>query len=145
MKVFLGGTCNNSKWRDDLISTLRIDYFNPIVDDWNAAAQQREVEEKENSEYLLYVITPKMKGVYSIAEVIDDSNKNPDKTIFCILNKDDKSEFDEDQLKSLNAIGKMVEENGATWVKDFDELGTVLNSKAGITERIKFSSYINKE
>jgi len=55
-----------------------------------------------------------MKGVYSIAEVIDDSNKNPDKTIFCILNKDDKSEFDEDQLKSLNAIGKMVEENGAT-------------------------------
>ena len=34
MKVFLGGTCNNSKWRDKLIPMLNIDYFNPVVDDW---------------------------------------------------------------------------------------------------------------
>jgi len=34
-RVFLGGTCNNSKWRDVLIPRLKIDYFNPVVDDWN--------------------------------------------------------------------------------------------------------------
>ena len=37
MKVFLGGTCNNSIWRDVLIPLLTdngINYFNPVVDDW---------------------------------------------------------------------------------------------------------------
>ena len=33
-KVFLGGTCNESLWRDKLIKKLEIDYFNPIVKDW---------------------------------------------------------------------------------------------------------------
>ena len=28
MKVFLGGTCNGSKWRDEIIKLLEIDYFN---------------------------------------------------------------------------------------------------------------------
>ena len=27
-KVFLGGTCNDSIWRDKLIEMLTIDYFN---------------------------------------------------------------------------------------------------------------------
>lgn len=36
MKVFLGGTCNNSIWRDVLIPLLTdngINYFNPVVDE----------------------------------------------------------------------------------------------------------------
>lgn len=37
--------------------------------------------------------TPKMTGTYSIAEVIDDSNKRPDKTVFCILEFDDIDRF----------------------------------------------------
>lgn len=92
-KVFLGGTCNDSTWRDDLIPKLKIDYFNPIVDDWNKEAQQEEIKERKNSDYVLYVITPKMSGVYSIAEVVDDSNKRPEKTLFCVLNIDDENEF----------------------------------------------------
>ncbi len=32
-KVFLGGTCNGSLWRDALIKKLNIDYFNPVVPD----------------------------------------------------------------------------------------------------------------
>ena len=107
-KVFLGGTCNDSTWRDDLIPKLKIDYFNllpkkplplgrgqftPVVDDWNKEAQQEEIKERKNSDYVLYVITPKMSGVYSIAEVVDDSNKRPEKTLFCVLNIDDENEF----------------------------------------------------
>ena len=30
-KVFLGGTCNDSTWRDKLIKQLEIDYFNPHI------------------------------------------------------------------------------------------------------------------
>ncbi len=33
-KVFLGGTCNESTWRDRLIKLLKINYFNPVVKDW---------------------------------------------------------------------------------------------------------------
>lgn len=88
MKVFLGGTCNESTWREILISMLKIDYFNPVVDNWDEEAQKNEMIEKENANYCLYVITPLMSGVYSIAEVVDDSNKRPEKTILCILNND---------------------------------------------------------
>lgn len=53
------------------------------------------------------MITPRMTGVYSIAEVIDDSNKRPEKTIFCIqndINNKERLEFSKDQLKSLNKV-----------------------------------------
>lgn len=43
-KVFLGGTTNNTNWRDDLIKKLKIEYFNPVVDDWNEEAQEREIK-----------------------------------------------------------------------------------------------------
>ena len=94
-KVFLGGTCNESKWRDKLIPMLNIAYFNPVVDDWNEECYQRELKEREVCDYCLYVITPLMSGTYSIAEVVDDSNKRPDKTIFCVLRKDISKDYDD--------------------------------------------------
>ena len=87
-KVFLGGTCNESTWRDKLIKMLEIDYFNPVVDDWTEECYQEELRQREICDYCLYVITPRMTGVYSIAEVVDDSNKRPEKTIFCLLEYD---------------------------------------------------------
>ena len=68
-KVFLGGTCNESTWRDELIKKLKIDYFNPVVDDWTEECYKEELRQREICDYCLYVITPKMTGVYSIAEV----------------------------------------------------------------------------
>lgn len=87
-RVFLGGTCNGFKWRNYLMPKLKIDYFNPVVDEWNEEAQKREIEERENDDYILYTLTPLMKGVYSVAEAIDDSNKRPDKTVICVLEED---------------------------------------------------------
>lgn len=118
MKLFLGGTCT-SNWRNNLIPLLEnngIDYFNPIVDDWNEEAQKREYEEKNICSHLLYIITPKMEGVFSIAEVVDDSNKRPEKTIFMFLPSeiDDQSlAFSDAQIKSLEAVKSMVINNGA--------------------------------
>ena len=56
MKVFLGGTVNGSKWRDDIIPLLKIDYFNPVVDEWNDEARLNEEEAKRTSDYFLFVI-----------------------------------------------------------------------------------------
>ena len=130
-RCFLGGTCNGSKWRDELISKLKIDYFNPVVDDWNEEAYQKELYEREHCDYVLYVITPKMSGVYSIAEVVDDSNKIPQKTIFCIIEQEEDQnyagKFNKGQMKSLEAVGKMIEKNGAKWFKDLNSVAEYLN------------------
>lgn len=140
-KVFLGGTCNDSTWRNDVIKKLKIDYFNPVVTDWNEEAKEREIKERETADFVLYVITPRMKGVYSIAEVVDDSNKRPDKTIFCYLKEDkklkseiekdgdDTIKFDKFQLNSLNEVGNMVERNGGNYLKNLDEVIEFLNKK----------------
>ncbi len=107
-KIFLGGTCNESKWRDDLIQMLTIDYFNPVVEDWTEECMKEEIKQRQECDFCLYVITPKMTGVYSIAEVVDDSNKRPDKVIFVILNYDDGNMFTEGQIKSLKQVGRMI-------------------------------------
>jgi hypothetical protein len=111
-KVFLGETCNGSTWRDELIPLLTIDYFNPVVDDWTPECQAKEIKERESADFCLYVITPKMKGFYSIAEVVDDSNKRPGKTLFAVLHYDDGPLFDDKQIKSLEAISDMIAKNG---------------------------------
>lgn len=142
-KVFLGGTCNGSSWRDALIEVLEIDYFNPIVDDWTEECYQEELKQREICDYCLYVITPRMTGVYSIAEVVDDSNKRPERTIFCVLEEDrmqnvsekslyaeirNKVYFNKGQLKSLDKVGIMVENNGGKYFKSLSQVAEYLNS-----------------
>lgn len=146
IKVFLGGTCNNSKWRDELIKMLRIDYFNPVVDNWTSECMEEEIKQREVCDYCLYVITPRMTGVYSIAEVIDDSNKRPDKTLFCFIEEDsnpsqqftsiplDKLKFDKNQLKSLNQVAKMVTNNGGRCFSTLNEIAEFLNNQYIISE-----------
>ena len=127
-RVFLGGTCNESKWRHDLIEILKIDYFDPVVDDWDEECYQEELIQRGICDYCLYVITPKMTGVYSIAEVVDDSNKRPKKTIFCYLKEDEEYMFTKGQLKSLDKVGVMVERNGGKYFKSLEEVAEFLNN-----------------
>ncbi len=133
-RVFLGGTCNESTWRDILIPMLKIDYFNPVVDDWNEGAQQRELYEREHCDFVLCFITPKMTGVYAIAEVIDDSNKRPEKTIFGYLRRDEDKVFDEGQLRSLRAVAKLIERNGANVSYSIEDIATFLNCERAPSE-----------
>lgn len=127
MDVFLGGTCNNSTWREALIPHLQCDYFNPVVEDWTEEAQRIEIEKRQTCDFVLYVLTPKMTGVYSVAEVVDDSNKRPEKTLFCILEQDDNNEFTEHQLKSLKMVKDMVLANGARVFDDLINVSEFLN------------------
>ncbi len=130
MKVFLGGTCNESTWREGLIKALKIGYFNPVVDDWTPDCMAEEIKQREECDFCLYVITPKMTGVYSIAEVVDDSNKRPMKTIFCVLPTDENLSFTDGQMKSLNQVGKMVKANGGNWFGDLLTVAEFLNKYA---------------
>ena len=128
-KVFLGGTCNGSTWRDKLIPMLKKEYFNPVVEDWTPECQEEERRQKEFvCDAQTYVITPKMLGVFSIAEVVDASNKNPQKTIFCVLENDEGEVFSKASLKSLNAVKDMVSFNGAHVLSSIEDLATFINN-----------------
>jgi len=120
--LFLGGTTAETGWRDELIPILekeKIEYFNPVVKNWNEKAIRREYQIKNNENTVeLYVITKEMDGVFSIAEVVDASNKKPEKTIFMVI----KDGFDESKLKSLNAVQELVEKNGAYIAENFSDI-----------------------
>ena len=126
-KVFLGGTCNKSLWRDDVIKKLKIHYYNPCEEHWTPEMMKEELKQRKESDFCLYVITPKMEGFYSVAEVVDDSNKSPEKTIFCFIKEDEGEKFSDKQIKSLQQVAKMVKENGATVFKTLDEVIDFLN------------------
>ena len=123
-KVFLGGTCNNSTWRETLIPMLKIDCFNPVVKDWTESSQIEEIRQRQVCDFCLYVITKEMLGVYSIAEVVDDSNKRSKKTIFCFLEEG----FEKHAIKSLKQVAKMVESNGAKSFNSLEEVANYLNN-----------------
>ena len=128
IKVFLGGTCNNSTWRDQLIPKLNIRYFNPVVSDWTPDCQKEELRQRKICDKCLYVITPRMKGAYSVAEVVDDSNKQPKDTVLCILKQDGSIGFDIGQWKSLQMVRNMVHNNGAMVCNTLDEVANYLNA-----------------
>ena len=127
MKVFLGGTCSGYNWRKELIPFLQCDYYNPIVKNWSEADRLKEVHERENADYVLYVITSGLKGVYSIAEIIDDSNKRPEKTLLCILYDN----FNPKMAHSLHAVENLAKDNGVTIFKSLNEVTSFLNSQKG--------------
>ena len=129
MKVFLGGTCAGWKWRNKLQSLLKCNYYNPIVENWSEEDRLREVQERETSDYVLYGITNGIKGVYSIAEVVDDSNKRPEKTLFLNLYKEDDRTFTKQMNHSLKAVENLLKSNGVKVFNSIEDVAEFLNSK----------------
>jgi hypothetical protein len=128
-KVFLGGTCGKTTWRNTLIELLKIDYFNPVVDDWTEDCQKEELKQRELCDFCLYTITPDMEGFYSIAEMVDDSNKRPEKCVVCFLTIGEtyKNCFTKSQLYSIKAIKNMITKNGSKVFGSLDEVADYLN------------------
>lgn len=66
VRVFLGGTCAETTWREELIEKLdssKLSWFNPVVDDWTPECMKNEIRERNICDLVLYTITPRMKGV----------------------------------------------------------------------------------
>ena len=129
MKVFLGGTCAESKWREKLIPLLKCDYFNPVVDDWTPECQKIEEDEKKICDYHLYVITPKMQGVYSIAEAVNDAHLPKARTtcIFCVTREDDDREWTKGEKKSLDATSELIAKHGGLVFYSLEDIANYLN------------------
>lgn len=89
----------------------------------------REVQERKTADFVLYVLTSDMAGVYSIAEVVDDSNKRPNKTLLCIL-YDDK--FGKKMTHSLHAVENLVKENGGRVFESLEAVARFLNIRESV-------------
>lgn len=130
LRVFLGGTCNGSTWRETLIPMLvrqGFDYFDPVVPDWTPECKAVEIQERETCDICLYVLTPKMTGVYSIAEVVDDSNKRPQRTVLCVLSRDGGDGWTEGQARSIQSVADLVKRNRAAVVYNLESVVEHLN------------------
>ena len=110
-KVFLGGTCNGSTWRDELIPFLKahkIEYFNPVVEDWTPKCQEEEYFQKGVCDFHLYVITSDMAGVFSIAEAVDSAHMKNKWCLFQVI----PDGFSNGQYKSLLATAELIQKLG---------------------------------
>jgi len=133
-RIFLGGTCAETTWRDELMPLLNdagIEYFNPVVEDWTPECQAIEEDEKNNKcNVHLYVITKEMMGTYSIAEIINSAwqavlyGTTVNCVVFAVL---DEGTWQKHERKSFDAIMNMVRNiaphNSVTcYVKNMKEL-----------------------
>jgi hypothetical protein len=100
MKVFLGGTCGDNHWREDIVipgllerGVSQYAIFNPVVPNWTPADQEREDAAKSDPGYLLlFVIAspdPSKADVtevsaYSLVEVTRAALKSPDRTVVLV-------------------------------------------------------------
>ena len=131
VKVFLGGTCGSSTWREELQGKLnqeRIETFNPVVPDWTPECQAIEDFHRETDDICLYVITPEGEGFYSFVEVTDDSNKRPEQTVLCVLTEANGKRFEGHILKCALKTMKLVAKNGVHVAENLDQLAAFLNN-----------------
>lgn len=107
-----------------------VDTFNPVVDAWNETAQANEDWHKANDDFCLYVLTLEMSGLYSIFEVADSSNKQPERTICCFFKSRNGKEFDDQYWRGIKKMKRDLLKNGATVCEDLAEVAAFLNQSA---------------
>ncbi len=90
--IFLGGTCGGNNWRGPFIEILAErgipaeKIFNPVVPEWNDAAQAAEEKAKaEASHHIYYIADPQQEGnpisAYSILEAAMALYDKPDTAV----------------------------------------------------------------
>lgn len=123
--IFLGGTVDDN-WRTKFISewnkvdNKKISLFDPVVDDWNDKAREKENEIKSKAKLNLFVITHNQKGVFSFAEIVECAHYS--KVFFAIL--DEHNQIDKVALDNYDCIGKLIEKH--------DGIYKVYDSNSGI-------------
>jgi hypothetical protein len=127
--VFLGGTCNESTWRNKLIEGLKMSYFNPVVQDWKEDDKEKENQIKDSADFNLFVFTPKHTGYFSFVEASLLAVKSSSRTILCVLQDDDGVAFEEDLSRSIKAICEELAKEGIKVFDNLDDVRSFLNGK----------------
>ena len=130
--IFLGGTCNNSTWRDQLIAPEGFEFFNPQLPagvEWEKHHQDAEEAAKKNAAIQVYVITPEITGVFSIAEMVAMAFTNRERLVAGII-----GEFAPFMQKSMDAVARLLQEQGVYVARSMEDLQEELNFLCYIEE-----------
>ncbi len=132
--VNLGGTCGNSNWRESLIKLLNpnIKYFNPLVRDWKytESTKSEKKQRMQDSDILLYVITPEQFEFSAIASAVDYSNKVPSKLVFCVLYEYNDMKMEGHMLESIKSVEDIIKDNGCITFNNLTDVANYLNNVA---------------
>lgn len=73
VQVFLGGSCNPTRWRMDIaipfLEKYGITYYNPQVDQWIPEMIEMERKAKDDARILFFVIDDQTRSIVSMIEV----------------------------------------------------------------------------
>jgi hypothetical protein len=129
--IFLGGT-HHSNWRKDFLKIIKelnpsIKCYDPSVESWTYESVLLENLVKQNTPYHVYVLSPRMIGVYSIAEMIDSAHENSVKTYFHIMDTDIDNDgnivnWDPKLRNSIYAINNMLIRHNAYKATSLEDL-----------------------
>ena len=129
--VFLGGT-HHSDWRKEFLklineSDTKIKCYEPVLEKWTYENVVVENLVKQNSNYHVYVLTPNMVGMYSVAEMIDSAHDDDVETYFYIMNEEPNKDgqmvyWNPRMLNSLYSISNMMIKHGAHKAHSMEEL-----------------------
>jgi hypothetical protein len=133
-KVFLGGTFDNSTWRDELIPLLTINHVIPDKTDWTQASRLKEETLRNRCDYALYVITPELRGSFMMSDVVECSYQFPKKTVFGLLREANGQRYDDFVWNNLLNMVKLVVENGGVCFHDLADIANYLNNSQNLEE-----------
>lgn len=95
MEVFLGGSCNPTKWRDrvaiPILEANNIHYYNPQKSCWTIDMIEMEREAKEKAKCILFVIDKDTRSLVSMNETVEYICRNSHVVVVVVqeLNDDD--------------------------------------------------------
>jgi len=129
--IFLGGT-HHSTWRKDFLKLIKnmnsdINCYDPSVERWTYENVILENLVKQYTKYHVYVLSPNMVGIYSVAEMVDSVHDDKVKTYFYIMQEDVDSDgntvsWNPRLLNSIYALNNMMLKHGARKASSLDEL-----------------------
>ncbi|GAB5358334.1 hypothetical protein AAMO2058_000448500 [Amorphochlora amoebiformis] len=108
-KVFLGGSCNPTTWRADIVipklERHGIPYYNPQVDEWTPELVPIEAKAKDEAGLLFFVIDGATNAVASMMEVVEYASSG--RQIVCVIR----------DIEENSKLGKLI---GKTTLKDLN-------------------------
>lgn len=122
--VFMGGTCAGPKWRERLVGQVAqpFRWFNPVVEEWTAAAKETELEVRAEADILLYVITPYQEGCYSFVEMTEDAVRSEKPVVICFLPSFEDKAYSEQQWSSIISAQTLLEKHKAVVLLSMEQL-----------------------
>lgn len=132
-EVFLGGTTAGPDWRESLTTLLDdVRVFNPVVNDWTNEAKEHEARAKEECQVSVYVFTPYIRGVYSVAELVEDMlTRRPGKTVACFLGEFEGRTWTKFMRRSMESLEAMCSSHGCPVCHSLEDTASAIKKLCG--------------